>query len=229
MSLTVLEAKNKLQPYILRYVPKESAEWIFDSEFIDILNSVANDLNRMTAMHIERYTLKTVEDINYYEMAGDISKMLLFMYYDSGWEEQQYAILRVSGTPFKSLIVLKSTPDAEIEMDIRYTRQVLEVTDTDSDEIDIPDRFLTDFLDLVKAKIRVEFGNAPLIEYDGYLELKSKQVGRGLDPYGAAEGIRRWWPFEGANKDESLYDITAFRVSDDHVIVGSGPTYTWTE
>jgi hypothetical protein len=228
MSLTVAEIKSKLQPVVLRFIPPEMQKFVTDDELIDLANMVANDLNRQANIHTKRYYQKTIADQNAYEMEGEIIKVNLFKYHSSGYEDQMYAITTVSGTShINSLIVLKDTPTGEIQMEIDYLRSILKVSDTPTDEIDLPDRILNDFLELMKVKIRTEFGNEPPTVYDQYLLLKARQVLATIDPPSSQSGISKSWLPNGT--EDTQYDITDQRVSGDHIQANADGTYTWVE
>lgn len=231
MSLTVADAKLRLLPFVLRNVRKELHKFFTNAELINILNKVAEDLNKQASIHIERYYHKTVTDQNYYELDGDVLKMLWFVYPASNYMIQQYSILRVTGTPYKSLIVFKYTPDNDdIQLDITYLRHVNQVTDSDTDEVDIPDRFISEYMDLVKQRILVDYGDQNPLDYDAYLRLKAKEVNKALDPIPMAgkSGVKSYW-MGLDNSDDHRFEIKDQRVSESHITANVDGTYTWVD
>lgn len=235
MSLLLSEIKTKMQPYVLRHIDKNTAEWIFDTEFVDIVNYVQNQLNELGYLNAERYYRKTVNGTNNYEMAGDIIKIRRFKYEDSTYESQYYAVVQsVYGSgethegQFYSVIVLKNTPaTSETQMDIHYLRRCFDLT-VDSDPLDLPDKYIPEFLELLKIKIRVDFGNEDPALFEKYLDYYANKCRAKSNRPDINEGrVVRYWGRLDATSD-LLYDITEKRLSEDHVISGESG-YSWYE
>ena len=235
MSLLLSEIKTKMQPFVLRYIDQNTAEWIFDDEFVDICNYVQDQLNEAAYLNKERYYRKTLNGTNYYEMAGDIIKMQRFKYEDAAFESQYYAIVQSVYSAgeehegeFYSVIVLKNTPTtSESQMDIHYLRRCFKFV-ADSDPLDLPDKFIPEFLELLKIKIKVDFGSEPLVTFENALEYYTKKCIDKNDRPDINEGrVKRY--FGGLDRtSDFLYDITEHRLSEDHVISGESG-YSWYE
>jgi hypothetical protein len=228
MALTYLQLKNKLQPYILRFVDKEATEWIFDDEFLDLVNICAHQLNEAAHINVNRYYRETLADTNHYEMNGDIVQVLKFKYEGSDWVTQKYAVATVAGLPFLSVIVLRTTPTAGIQLDIQYLRRCGELTE-DTDEVDLPDVALPEYIELVKSKILVDFARQDRLAYERDLEiLKSKVMAKLDNPSLYGGKVKRHFGGLSSTADD-YYDILHSRLSTDHVIVGDDGSYTWVD
>ncbi len=230
MSLTFLQVKQKLQPFVLRMIGSETTEWIFDDELVDACNQVAGDLNVAANIHTERYYYKTTANQNNYELDGDIIHINQLKYQDTDWRDQHFAIVQTSGTPFLSTIVFETTPtSSEIQLDIYYLRKVLDIEDSDTDEIDLPAVVESDFLSLMRSKLETIYGNKGEMDYQMALERIKRQVYpriKRVEPAGG--GTKRHWCTLDST-DDSYYDIKDNEVSADQVQVNADGTYTWLE
>lgn len=228
MPLTFLQVKEKLQPFILRVMNKEISEWIFDDELVDACNEVARDLNVGANIRTERYYYKTTADQNNYELDGDIVRINQLLYIDTLWYDQVYAIVQTAGTPFKSTIVFKTTPTSDdIQLDIYYLRQVLDIEDSDTDEIDLPDSVLSEFMKLMRRKLEVLYGGKEEEYYDLALERAITSAYPKIERILPAGGgtFKHWLGTETG--DDGRYDIQHNQASSDLVQVNEDSTYTW--
>jgi len=236
MAITWAEIKTKMRPYILRVVDIETVEWITDSEFADIVNYVADALNEEAHINQHKYYQKSVSGQNYYEMSGDIIVLKQFKYIDSAFQSQQYAIVQIpyavgddNEGEYYSVIVFKNTPTSdEIRLDIIYLRRCHKIdSDADTDELDLPDKVIPDFLELLKTKIRVEYGNADPLTFDRDLSVYGNKVKNKLDVPQIKHGrVRSYWGGLADDPDH-LYDITGNQLSTDHVYTDANGNYLW--
>ena len=210
-TLSVGEIKEKLRPWAYRKLDQQNFDKIKDDELIDAINLVAQDLNERAEIRKERYNKNAVLGETNYEMQGDILKVYYFYYKDDDWKKQRW-------TWVGDVIVLKNPPSSnDVEMDIRYLRQVEPVTNTDTDEIDLPAEVLLDFLDLLKTKLLVDFGDAENEIYQARLEFVVRKILMKLPERGLVDKTTFSY-YLGIN-DGSKYDITDFWVSQDSVTV----------
>jgi len=211
MGYLVSQIQDKVRPELLRRIPLPNLKLITDDEFIDIINRTQSDLNRLAQIHWERYYAETTDQETNYEMARPVLEVAYFYYEDDDWGDQRF-------TWVNDVIVLKEAPAADIQMDIRYLGDTLDV-DAVTDEIDIPDEILSDFLSIVKTAALIQFSDLPRDEYDKELEyraekIKSMRPRRGTLP---DKGIFRYW-IGIVDHDDHVYDITGQWVSNDSVV-----------
>lgn len=236
MSLSLSELKTKMQPYILRNIQDQTSEWIFDSEFEDIANFVADQLNEYAYINVERYYRKTTSGENAYDMAGDIIKMRRFKYEAADFNTQWYAIVHnvyAAGEDhegeYYSTIVLKNDPTtSDVQMDINYLRRCFKMAD-DADELDLPDKFIMDYLELLKTKIKIDFGDADPLLFDRDLRIfGDKCVQKNQRPQLHEGRVKRYFGGLDTTSD-FIYDITEKQLSSDHVSTDLSGNYYWYE
>jgi len=141
-------------------------------------------------------------------MQGVILKVLYFKYEDAYWKTQRYAFVQ-------DVIVLKTAPTGTPELDIHYLRDVENLVN-DTDEVDLPDELLLDYKELLKYKVKVEFGDLPNAEYLSWLKILANRS-RGVVQHmriNNGEIMRNWYPDSLGDRE---YDITDQRVSQDSV------------
>jgi hypothetical protein len=94
----------------------------------------------------------------------------------------------------------------------------------DADEIDLPVFAQFDFLELVKTKILIDFGDLSTDQYDAAIELRIPLIRRkqGNTPLDAIRSFARW---TGGNSDDGRYDITDQIVTQDSVVALGDGTY----
>ena len=215
-TLSVGDIQDKLRPWALRKLDRENFDKIMDDELIDAINGVAQDLNEQAEIHSERYNNTTVKGETNYEMQGVILKVYYFRYEDADWKDQRWTFV-------EDVIVLKNEPGSDdINMDIHYLRQIEYVTNVKTDEVDLPSEVLLDFLDLLKVKLLVDWGDLPPEEYQQRL-LYYAQKARQKLPTRAANnyGVFSHW----LGRDDTKYDITDQWVSQDSVTVDASGNY----
>jgi hypothetical protein len=238
MSITWSEIKTKIRPYFLRFVEPEIIEFITDSDIADVCNFVADQMNEAAHINVERYYRKTVIDQNDYEMNGDIIKIIYLKYESGDFTTQKYTVVPVAYAEgddnegeFYSVIVFKITPtSANIQLDILYLRRCHKILPTaDTDQLDLPDKVIPDFLELLKTKIRVDYGNADPLIWDRDLQIKCNSIIGKLDNPDIKKGrVRNYWGVMDT-KDDNFYDIVDKRLSEDHVYTDVNGNFYWYE
>jgi hypothetical protein len=207
MPLTLSTMKEKIQIWALRKFEEDKLGDFDDTEHLDIFNQVAEDFNLKAAIRRERYYNDTVAGETNYEMAGVIKKVLLFKYHDTGFETQEWSFA-------VDTIVLKNAPGGTVQLDIHYLRAVEKLVDP-TDEVDLPDSVLLDYLDLVKKRLEVEYGDEEDAVYTAYLKTKARLARKGRHIQPIHPGVMRVWGTWASGDD--LYDITDQWVSNDSV------------
>lgn len=211
-TLNFSEIKEKLRPWALRNLPEKDWQWIDDDELVDKCNIVARRLNSKAELRQERYNNNTTSGETNYEMAGDILEVYLFLYKDaSTYKDQRY-------TWVGDVIVLKEEPDGEIEMDIRYLRDIEEITNSNLDEVDLPPEGLDGFLQLLKKKWLLDIGVIHEDEFERELMRVAAEVQERMPRLGIRD-TRIFRHTRGLMTDDTLYDITDHRLSQDSVTV----------
>ena len=198
MSLTLSTMKEKLQIWALRKFDEDKLGDFDDTEFLDLVNQVAEDFNLEAAIRRERYYQETTSGETNYEMQGVIKKVLLFKYHSTEFETQYYSFA-------VDTIVLKNSPGGQIQLDIHYLRAVEALVDP-TDEVDLPDSVLLDYLDLVKKRLEVEYGDEDEAVYTAYLKTKAHLARKGRHIQPIHPGVMRvWGTWAGGDAAGTLY------------------------
>jgi len=209
MAYLVNEIQNKVRAELRRKLPFETLPLITNEEFYDICNRVQRDINIRAEVHWERYYQDATADETNYEMAGKILKVVYFYYESSDYADQRY-------TYIDDVIVLKTAPSA-VQLDIRYLRDTGDISGP-TDEIDLPDNLMSDFIDLVRTLSMIRFGDMPQERYDAELEAKIPMIKMQLPRRGALpdKGVLRYDP--SGERNDFKYVITNNWVSADSVV-----------
>lgn len=207
MSLTLTQIKEQTQIWALRKFDEDKLGDFDDTELLNIFNQVAEDFNLEAAIRRERYYNKTVAGETNYEMAGVIKRVLLFKYHDTEFETQQWSFA-------VDTIVLKNSPGGTVQLDIHYLRAIEALADP-ADEVDLPESVLIDYMDLVRKRIEVEYGDQEEAVYTAYLKTKASMARRGRHIQPIHPGVMRVWATWAGGDD--IYDITDQWVSNDSV------------
>jgi len=209
MPFTVADAQERVQFWMLRTFQPDALHNFKDSEFLAILNQVARDMNSRVSLWIERYYKTTTDGETNYELQGKILQVLYFGYENYLWEDQYYSFV-------EDVIVLKESPAGDIQMDIRYLRDAENVALL-TDEIDLPDHVISDFIDLVKIRLKVDFGVENEILYHEFLNAWAIKSAGKLHIKPLKTGTFRYWALPELGDDQ--YDITDNYVSQDSVVM----------
>ncbi len=227
MSIALTEIKDRLRPFLLAHVDGAVLAMFNDSDFVDIFNDTANDFNDMAMINLERYNKETGSttaestDTTYrnYLMQGAISKILYFKYDSESWNTQRY-------TYTDDRIALKVAPDSGVEMDIRYLRKCEDMTDA-TDDVDLPDNVLPEYIQLLKARILADYSQNSNIDYEGALLFWSEKAGRKIQRHVVDDlGTFRHWFYQN---DDGLYDITDSWISLDNFVANASGDLIYTE
>ena len=155
---------------------------------------------------MERFYQKTTADETNYLVQGDILRVYSFKYENAYYVDQHWTFVG-------DTIVLKDAPDADIQLDITYLREVELVVDN-TDEIDLPDQMSHDFLELVKKKLLVDYAGEDEIVYQNALTIAERKSNK-KNFYQNIEGVKRSWFID--SKGDFLYDITDNYVGQENV------------
>lgn len=226
MALTLTQIQDRLRPFMLARVDGSVIASLNDTDFLSIYNDTANDLNDIAILNVERYNKETGSvsgestDTTYrnYKLQGEISKILYFKYLDDDWEDQQY-------TYDEDRIALKDEPGDGVEMDIRYLRKCEDIADA-TDEVDLPDSVLPEYLTLLKEKILSDYTKEDVV-YEASLRFWAEKASRKVQKHAVADiGVLGYW---FRQNDDSLYDITNKWISEDHFAANASGDLIYTE
>jgi hypothetical protein len=186
-----------------------------DTEILNIFNQVCDDYNVEAGIRRERYYRETTAGETNYEMQGIIRKVYLFKYHDTDFETQYWSHVL-------DVIVLKNSPGGQVQLDIHYLRATENLAN-DTDEVDLPDPLLMDYVDLVKKRLEVEYGEKDNAIYTAYLKEKAKMARKGIHKQPIHPGIMRYWGTYAT--DDSIYDITDNWISNDSLDIDVSGSY----
>jgi len=207
-TLLVSDIKRRLFIFLQRRLP-DTFDQILATDLVRIANRVAKDINREAGLLQERYSETLESAITYLEVQGDILQVYFFQQKDDDWKDQRYG--HITDT-----FVFQTAIPAETYIDIIYLRDVMEITDTDTDSVDLPGYALDTFYDLLQARFLIEFGDADSNEYEAMLQARAFE----LKKYRRNDllmNIPCSW--QNGNSSSRKYDITDQRVSDDLIAV----------
>ena len=231
MSISKLALHNRLRPFILAKVSPLVLDNLLDANFVQLYNDVARDLNQGAEIRMERFYQKTVaanaEDTNLtnYKMQRKVLKVFGFKYETDGYADQKWTYV-YEDADGDGRIVLKTTVTSSIQMTILYLGDVEKVTD-DTDEIDLPDGALPEFIELCKKKILSDYSQEEIVNYEEMVKFYSDKVGMKQDRILTRSGIKPYWL--GLTGDEALkYQILEnYQTAGDNVTAGVDGNYTW--
>ena len=209
MSLSLSQIQDQIQVWALRKFPEDVIGGMDDTEMLNLFNQVAEDFNVEAGIRRERYYMETTAGETNYELQGVIREIYLFKYHDTDFETQYYSYVN-------DTIVLKNSPGGDVLLDIHYLRAT-EVMANPADEVDLPDVLLLDYMDLIKKRMEVEYGDVEDAVYMTYLREKGKVAGRGRHVKSINDGVMRHWGTYAT--DDSVYDITSQWVGQDSLAI----------
>ena len=208
MAISKSTVEERLRPFILRSVDKDVIGLLTDDEFLGMYNDVAKDLNEMAEIRVENYyrecSTDSAEDDNLtnYLTQRPILKVFSFKYEDEDWASQIWTWdIDSNGN---GVIVLKTAPASGVQMDIWYLGDLEDVTD-DSDEIDLPDNLLPEYLSLLKKRILADYTDQN-VEYEKWLDYYAEKARmKTEDRMVDRTRLRRSWL--GLTGDDHKYEI----------------------
>lgn len=223
MAINRNRIENRLRPFLLTRLPGGVLDLLVTEDYIDLYNDVANDLNNVAVLNVERYyktaSTTTAEDasITNFLLAGIIEKVLWFRYEQSGWEDQRYSFAN-------DRIILKSTGNGAV-LDIHYLRKPEQVS-IGTDEIDLPGQIEQDYYDLLKVRFLSEYGENANVSYSEALEYYAEKARRKVKvPKLENMGVQRFWMHQSG--DDTIYDITEQYIDLENFVTGVDGNYTY--
>ncbi len=229
MAISKATLQDRLRPFIQTHVHKEVIDLLTDEEFLSMFNEVARDLNQAAFVHVTRFYKKTNstnaedDDLTNYLTARPIVDVYSFLYEDSGAPDQVWTHVYRDASG-NGRIVLKTAPTTEIQLDIWYLGDTLDITDA-SDEIDLPENLTADYAELLRKKILSEYTDQ-VGEYEKWLEYYGQKAGMKMNRDILKTGYRRSWL--GMSGDDSVYEIIKQKVSAaDNITAGGDGNYTF--
>ena len=224
MAISVAEIQSRLQPFLLVHLKPEVQDLLLDSDYLRIMNDTAHDLNEEGNLLLERWnntgSTDLFEDsgVTNLLVAGVIHKILYFKYEDEDWEDQRYSHI-------DDRLVLKDSAN-EVDMDIWYLRRCEEVAET-TDEIDLPAETLTDYMELLKTRVRIDYGDLTHVDYQDALRFYGAKASTKIPKHAMQNvGIMRHWFYQN---DDAQYNITKQWVSIGNFVADVSGNYTYTE
>jgi len=232
MSISKLALHNRFRPFILANVKPEVLDNLLDANFVQLYNDVARDLNQGAEIHIERYYKTTVsanaedDDLTNYKTQRKILKVLGFKYEGDAWADQVWTYIYEDGDG-DGRIVLKSAVTSSIQMTFLYLGDVEAVTD-DTDEIDLPDSVLPEFIELCKKKILSDYSQTSVVDYEDMVRFYSDKARMKMDQIVSKGGIQPYWLGLGdTDKAEKYQILDQYVTAGDNVTANVSGDYEW--
>ncbi len=208
MAISKTTIETRLRPFLLRSVGTEVIGLLTDTEFVGMFNDVAKDLNESAEIRVENFYKVTnstnAEDSNLtnYLTARAILKVFSFKYEDVSWPDQIWTYTK--DTNGNGVIVLKTAPTSAIQMDLWYLGDLETITDN-SDEIDLPDNLLVEFLELTKKRILADYTDQK-VEYEKWISYYAEKARMKTENRMMDRGkLRRSWL--GMTGDDHVFEI----------------------
>ena len=214
MPYSLTNIKEIIQPWAVRNIDPNGLSDFTDTEFLDMVNRVQDDLNVAGAINLER-RMQTMSagDFNF-QVQGVIIKVLWIFFKSAAWNDQYWGFVQ-------DTLVFKETPTDDVVIDCEYVRKCEDLA-LAADELDLPEAYMHDFIDLLKKRMQVEFGQLEEALYLQYLEGFGRLAGRKQHTQKTGGTWRHWFIPE---KGDDLYDITDNYVSKDSIYTGVDGKY----
>lgn len=224
MAISKARIQSDLQPYLLTRIEKSVIDMLTDEDYLLLFNNVANDLNEEADLNMERFYkvtgADTAEDDDYtnYLVQGVISRIYEFLYYGTDYETQAYGFAN-------DRFFFKTAPATGVQLDVHYLRQCEDVSAL-TDEIDLPSQVLNDYLELLKVKLRVDYGDADQGGYEQALQYYGEKARKRVkNHYLIRRGVKRYWM--GQTGDDGVYDISGQWIGLDNFITDANSNYVY--
>ncbi len=231
MAISKTAVQNRLRPFILAQVDPKVIDNLTNQDFEDLFNDVGKDLNEIGELRIENFYKKTnstnAEDsgLTNYKTQRRILKVFSLKYEDDGYADIIWTYI-YEDADGDGRIVFKDDITSAIQLDIWYLGDI-EKVDDGTDEIDLPDNVLPEFMELCRKKILVDYSQNTELNYEQALDhyarkARMKQDKRIMDK----QGIRPYWL--GLTGDKALlYQIDKQWVSSADNVYLSGTDYVF--
>ena len=183
--------ESRLRPWAQAVLDEDQYGMLTPEHLLELFNEACEDLNSHGQVRIERFLKKTGSDLaedsnkTNYLLNGVIERIISFKYSTSGYETQEYSYI-------SDRLILKTGSEG-VEMDITYLRKT-EKIEADSDEIDLPEEIIPEYLALLRVKIMDEMGiSAPDAYQDALMAYKEKVQHKLQRPLWKPGEVKRSW------------------------------------
>lgn len=232
MALTFAQLKNNTRPALLAQIPEGKIKFLTNNRLVEVANQVANDLNTKAEIHHQYFYRTTTAAETNYVLQGPIARIYKIKLTDIDFLKRYWARVPKDADGY-GRIVLKTEPDGDELLEVWYLRDILVIDGDDTDEIDLPEAALFDFLDLVKLKILVDLGVVAQAEYDAKFNYATRNINARLDRMGFIPRRPRnfWLGLIGGStdypQDEYVYDITKNEKGQENIVADGLGHYYW--
>lgn len=227
--LTFAQVKERTRPGLELQIPTAQIHLLTDSWLVDQCNEVAEAINQKCELHFEHFSRTTTDDQTNYTLNGPIEKIYLVKYQVDDYYDQVWARVTKDNNGYGRL-VFKSDP-GENQLDIWYTRSILEISNNDTDTIDLPAFAQHWFIELVKLRIRIMFNLATWEDYERLFQLCTRRIIENIDYKANAtpnQGRKYWHEQVGSDLDaplcDTVYDITNNEVGAENIAYNASTT-----
>jgi len=227
--LTFAQVKEQTRPGLELQIPTAQIHLMSDSWLVDQCNEVAEDINQKCELNFEHFSRTTTDGEYNYTLNGPIEKIFRVKYQVDNYYDQVWARVTEDNNGY-GRIVFKSEP-GENQLDIWYTRKILEITNSDTDTIDLPSYAQNWFIELVKLRIRLLFNLATWQEYEDLFAIATRRIIEKIDVKANStpnRGREYWLGQLGSYVDEpecdTVYDITDNEVGAENIAYNPATT-----
>lgn len=207
MAISKQRIENRLRPFLLTRIPAEVLDMLVTEDYLDIFNDVAEDMNNIAALNVERFYKTGSSDISEdtgitnFLLEGIVERHIMLKYTHSTYDTQFYSYQN-------DRLVFKSSANGAV-IDFYYVRKPERVS-IDGDEIDLPSQVEQDYYEAVKSRFLSEYAENANVSYEEVLNYYADKALRKINRP-TLEGVQRSWM--GMSGDDTVYDITDHYIS----------------
>ena len=222
MALTFLQVKNDTRPDLLVVIPEEKIKYLTNDKLVQAVNGIARDLNSRAEIRSEKFYRTTTQGENNYTLYGPVLKIYKVKYHVNDFLDIQWARVPKDSNG-NGRIVLNIDDVGENLLEVWYLRDILDIDGNNTDQIDLPDGALVNFVDLVKLKILADMGIVGQDQYDMKFQYSIRNINSRIDRshFRPSRPKDFWLGLTGGSSsypsDEYRYEITKNEVGGENI------------
>lgn len=223
MALTFLQIKEYTRPDLLITIPEEKTKYLTNDKLVQAVNDIARDLNSRAEIRSEKFYRSTTASQNNYTLNGPVLKIYKVKYHVQDYLDIEWARVPKDNNGNGRIVINEDDVGGGDLLEVWYLRDTLDIDGNNTDEVDLPDEALVNFVDLVKLKILSDIGQVGQDQYDmkfiySIQNIKSRIDRKHFIPHRPKDF---WLGLTGSSsdypEDEYLYEITKNEVGGENI------------